>query len=517
MTKEKYDGGSTHKDGHTLDLVIRRSDDDVVSNLSIDSPFVISDHAAIHFYLKLKKSVFDKKLITFRKLRSVDFNNFGSDVLNSSLPSLFAAPLPCHDDLIIQYNDVLSSILDIHAPVRTKTVTLRPAAAWYSEEINSLKKHRRRLERRWRRTKLPADGQLFTDQCRAVNDLLCSSKKSYYTSLINDNQSDYKLIFTTIDNLLHRKCDTPYPPCNSPSELANKFVEFFSDKITKIRVDLDAAAPIHSAPEVKRVCPYTFNEFNMVTVDDVRECAVKLSSKSCELDPLPGYVTRNALDTLLPFISKIINTSLQSGQMPSHLKVAKLRPLLKKPSLDHTQFSNYRPVSNLTFISKAIEKSVANQLISYINKNKLNETFQSAYKQYHSTETALVRVHNDILTAIDNRRTVILLLLDLSAAFDTVDHDILLSRLHERFGVTGKPFLWFQSDLSDRMQYVSVDGGTSLEHALRCGFPQGSVLGPILYLLYTSPLSDIVKKFNLSYHFYADDSQLYQLYLVTGI
>ena len=106
---------------------------------------------------------------------------------------------------------------------------------------------------------------------------------------------------------------------------------------------------------------------------------MKLSSKSCKLDPLPGYVTRNAMHTLLPFISEIINASLQSGQMPSHLKVAKLRPLLKKPSLDHKQFSNYRPISNLTFISKAIERSVANQLITYINKNNLNETFQSAY------------------------------------------------------------------------------------------------------------------------------------------
>ena len=154
------------------------------------------------------------------------------------------------------------------------------------------------------------------------------------------NQSDYKLLFRTIDNLLNRNCNTPYPPCNSPSELANKFVEFFSDNITKIRVNLDAAAPLHSAPEVNRVCPYTFDEFNMVTVDDVRECVVKLSSKSCELDPLPGYVTRNAPDTLLPFISKIINASLQSGQMPSYLKVAKLRSLLKKPSLDHIQFSN---------------------------------------------------------------------------------------------------------------------------------------------------------------------------------
>ena len=86
------------------------------------------------------------------------------------------------------------------------------------------------------------------------------------------------------------------------------------------------------------------------------------------MDPLPGYVTRNSQDTLLPFISKIINASLQSGQMPSHLKVAKLRPLVKKPSLDHTQFSNYRPISNLTLISKAIEKSVANQLITILTK-----------------------------------------------------------------------------------------------------------------------------------------------------
>ena len=158
-------------------------------------------------------------------------------------------------------------------------------------EINNLKKHRRRLERRWRRTKPPVDRQLFIDQCRTVNNLICSSKKSYYTSLINGNQSDYKFLLKTIDNLLHRKCSTPYPPCNSPSELANKFVDFFSDKIAKIRVDLDAAAPIHLVQDVNRVCPYTFDEFNTVSVDEVHKCVVKLSSKSCDLDPLPGYVT----------------------------------------------------------------------------------------------------------------------------------------------------------------------------------------------------------------------------------
>ena len=105
-------------------------------------------------------------------------------------------------------------------------------------------------------------------------------------------------------------------------------------------------------------------------------------------------------------------------------------------------------------------------------------------------------MHNDILTAADNRRKVILLLLDLSAAFDTADHDILLSRLQKRFGVTGKPLLRFQCYLSNCMQYVSLDGGPSLKHEFQCG-------------LYTLPLSDNVKKFNFSYHIYADDAQIY--------
>ena len=132
--------------------------------------------------------------------------------------------------------------------------------------------------------------------------------------------------------------------------------------------------PIHPVPEVNQVCPYTSDKFSMATVDEVHKCVVKSTSKSCDLNPLPGYITRNALGKLIPFSIKIINTSLQSGQMrmPSQLKVAKLHALYftKEPSLNHTQFLNYRPVSILTFISRAIEKSFANQLISYINKNK---------------------------------------------------------------------------------------------------------------------------------------------------
>ena len=149
------------------------------------------------------------------------------------------------------------------------------------------------------------------------------------------------------------------------------------------------------------------------------------------------------------------------------------------------------------------------ELWEYLCSNGLNEELQSAYKANHSCETALIRVQDDILKAIDSHRGVLLLLLDLSAAFDTVDHEILLGRLSSRFGIKGKALDWLRSYLTDRTQLVKVDDASSTVRPLHWGVPQGSVLGPMLYLLYTSPLGDIVREHSLSFHFYADDSQLY--------
>ena len=121
-------------------------------------------------------------------------------------------------------------------------------------------------------------------------------------------------------------------------------------------------------------------------------------------------------------ITEIVNLSLETACLPNYLKEAVLKPLFFLKNLDHKDFKNYRPVSNLSFLSKLIEKVVAIQLSNYLQDNHLHETLQSAYKKFHSTETALIKVHNDIATAIDDGQSVILVLLDLSAAFDTVDH-----------------------------------------------------------------------------------------------
>ena len=209
-----------------------------------------------------------------------------------------------------------------------------------------------------------------------------------------------------------------------------------------------------------------------------------------------------------PIINRVVNLSFNSASMPSSMKNAVLSPLLKKPSLDFEIFSNFRPVSNLKFLSKVIEKAAAIRLTNYLCDNDLNEGLQSAYKKHHSCETALLRVQNDILKSIDDKKCVVLLLLDLSAAFDTVDHKILLHRLRSRFGIKGKALLWLQSYLTDRFQSVQIDGSTSSARPLRFGVPQGSVLGPLLYLLYTAPLGDLIRCHGMDFHMYDDMDDL---------
>ena len=188
--------------------------------------------------------------------------------------------------------------------------------------------------------------------------------------------------------------------------------------------------------------------------------------------------------------------------------MAHVTPLHKKPSLDRNSLKNYRPVSNLSFISKLIEKVVANQLNEFISHEGLLNDNQSAYKSSHSTETALLKIQNDIALSVDSGMAVALTLLDLSAAFDTIDHSLLYDCLHDWFGLDGT-VLWIKSYLSNRKQKIKIGDSFSEAVILPFGVPQGSVLGPLLFTLYTSPLSQVISKFNVTHHLYTDDTQIY--------
>lgn len=186
-----------------------------------------------------------------------------------------------------------------------------------------------------------------------------------------------------------------------------------------------------------------------------------------------------------------------------------MTPIIKKPSLDVNELSNYRPISNLPFMSKLLERLASDRLNRYIEEHNLMDGFQSAYRKAHSTETALMRVQNDIFRSMDNGEVTLLLMIDLSAAFDLVHHEILISRLKIRSGIVGKSLDWIISYLTNITQTCVLNNKRSSPVSLNRGVPQGSVLGPLLFSLFTTPLADIARTHSMQRHFYADDSQFY--------
>ena len=181
----------------------------------------------------------------------------------------------------------------------------------------------------------------------------------------------------------------------------------------------------------------------------------------CELDSIPTFLLKLCFDELGPTIINIINFSLSEGIFPSSFKQAIVHPLLKKPSLPDDDLTNFCLISNLNFISKILEKVVASRIQSHLLSNSLSSSFQSAYRMFHSTETTLLSIHNDLILAMDRGEVTSLILLDLSAAFDTVDHSIPLHRLQHWFGLHGTSLDWFSSYLTSRSQTVFIQNSTS--------------------------------------------------------
>ena len=181
-----------------------------------------------------------------------------------------------------------------------------------------------------------------------------------------------------------------------------------------------------------------------------------------------------------------MDASLQQGSLPLSQRCTIVTPRLKKSGMDEADVKSYEPISNLTFMSKTVERLVYRQLVVFIQEHSLLPSHQSAYRQQHSTETAVMKIVSDLLLACDRGQVALFPLLDLSAAFNTVDHHILLDHLQSPFAIRGSVIVWIQSFITNHSQTVSFAGDVSTDSAVTCGVPQGSVLGPILFLLYTA-------------------------------
>ena len=232
------------------------------------------------------------------------------------------------------------------------------------------------------------------------------------------------------------------------------FLSFFLNKISNIRNSiLPPIAPIVVRPTSTPL----LLEFSQVSLEYLSEIVSKMHPSSSPLDFIPTTIFKDAFNAIGFYVLSIVNSSLSSGCVPDYFKHAVIQPLLKKHNLDPSLPENYRPISKLPFISKILEKVVCEQLLLTVENNDIFDHFQSGFRKKHSTETALLRVTNDILMSADSGECSVLLLLDLSAAFDTIDHSILVSRLEQWAGLRGTALQWFASYLLNRSVAVAID------------------------------------------------------------
>ena len=501
----QYVNFPTHQLGHTLDVVLARYDSPKIINIEA-SNVQLSDHYMVTFDVEAEVVKHEIKTVICRNFSNNE--KFVEDVREKyeSLKQTFVTSTT--SESVTQYNNTMSQLLMENYPPRTKQIKIVPKAPWFDLEYVNLRKQRRKAEKKYKRTKLTSDKEAFVSLRKQTTSLALKKQKEFYVKKIADCKGN-KAMFTCVNQLLDRKKEAVLPECTSDQELANNFSKYFKDKISKIRKSFpeqngtrrNVNAPFSGTP---------LTEFEPTTEDEITGLILKYGIKCAPHDPIPANVLKTTYSVFIPIWTDLVNLSLSSGSVEC-LKVGVLLPAIKELDdiMDCDTYKNYRPLTNLEFVGKLIERVVKIRTDAHFDRNNLGCVNQYGYKSKHSTEMLMTKVSNDLLLACDNKNPTLVMFLDLSAAFDTVDQDKLLCILEEELGIQGTALKWYESFLKGRTQRVKIGESYSEEETLDFGVAQGSILGPPLFNAYARTFpSEVKAKVKFTVEGYADDHQL---------
>ena len=501
-----------------IDLIFVSQQDKISQSGVI--PIGLSDHMLTFCTRKVVKGVINKhKYVKLRSLKNYNKEIFVQELGNSSWSNV----LDSHDveESWSYFKHNFMSVLDRLAPFKELRVKQR-SESWLTSDILELIRQRDRCLAKFRRSKSQSDYDQFLYLRNQVRYKKDKAKSKHYIDAVYENQNRPKKLWKVlkelgsgskgnakssniglmIDNVL----------CFDKSKVADRFNSFFTEIASALVNKLPSCTGRFGISHINRYYQslnVTKNMFGLTNVseDQVSAILCKMSgNKATGLDNLPAKFVKDSTSIITKPLTHVINVSINSGCIPSDLKMARVVPLFKKKS--KTDCGNYRPVSVLSIVSKVFERVVYDQMNAYMNEHNLLYELQSGFRSAFSTDTCLIHLTDFIKQESDKGNFTGMILLDLQKAFDTVNHGILLSKL-QSLGFNDLSVQWFKSYLTGRTQVTDVDGVLSNSKGISCGVPQGSILGPLLFLIYVNDMRAAV---GCKLLLYADDSAL----LVSG-
>lgn len=455
--------------------------------IKFDQTSFVSDHDLMFCSLKLP-FVYAESLsfFTYRDFNRVNISSLAHDLAGVSWKDCWY--IESVDDKLTWFMDVVQPIFENNVPLKTARVSSN-SCPWFTDEVLSAIKVKNKLHSKWKASPSTSNWSCYVNARNLSNSLIKRSKRNYFASQL-DASFSAKQLWNNMRKLkivpqIDEKCTL------SPDQLNS----FFANVVNTSRPIV-----INHACSVEK--PFQFVSVSDV---DIGATILNISSNAVGVDGIPIKFLKLALPFILPTITHIINHCLTSSVFPNIWKVATITPIPKK--LNAAECNDYRPISILPSLAKVCERIMAQQITDYISDRDLLSPLQSGFRKGHSCSTAMIKIIEDIRQPYDRNDITLLCLLDFSKAFDSVNHDLLCSKLVRYFHFSNTSCNLIANYLSNRKQRVRVGDNFSDLVDVNVGVPQGSTLGPLLFSLFINDLLDVCKYATM--HAFADDIQLY--------